>query len=65
MPTYVKTDYVPERMKDCITAGKEYRVRSINEFGWYIKDDLNECLCLYYKGCAHLDNRTWTVINRP
>ena len=26
MPTYVKTDYVPERMMDYITPNKEYEI---------------------------------------
>ena len=68
MPTYVKTDYVPEDMMDYITPNKEYEILQeevmYHNGGFVIMDD-NERHCVCYDECEHLDNRAWTVINRP
>lgn len=68
MPTYVKTDYVPGDMNEYIIAGKEYKMidgsKEFTNGGFIIMEDGIEH-CILYRGCAHLDNNDWTVINRP
>lgn len=67
MPTYVKTDYVPEDALWYITAGKEYLISK--EFkgsnsGTACMDGGVNVYVRYY-GSSHIDGRAWIVINRP
>lgn len=66
MPTYVKTDYVPEDVKHYITVGVEYEIiRDSFKECHDIKDDDGEIIPIRYTNCAYLDGADWTVINRP
>lgn len=62
MTKYVKTDYVPEEV-DYLTAGKVYEVveEQYDQTLGIIKNDKERFSHILYSGCAHLDNRPWTV----
>lgn len=64
MPTYVKTDYVPE-WNGYITIGKEYHLVYDCLSGGEIYGDDGRKEYIHFEASAHLDNRAWTVINRP
>ena len=60
----VKTDYVPERNRGHLTAGKEYETR---EHGSdknlrFIVSDRGSNLVIRLSGSAPLDNRPWTIV---
>lgn len=55
--TWVKTDYVPERHKDLIKAGKWYLK---SEEGWCTFEGQEDGYILE-NGCAFLDFNSWTV----
>jgi hypothetical protein len=66
MPTFVKTDYVPEMSSGFITAGKEYEMIGFTSSGCYIiQDDEGDKIPVRDDDCAYIDGRPWTVINRP
>lgn len=62
---YVKTDYVPERVRNRLTPGKKYLARRSLEYGncATILDDAGWMCLIRPISCAYLDHRPWTVID--
>lgn len=65
MPTYVKTDYVPDYRKWYLTPGKEYLIIEDQKEGGILLSDDGDKIFTAYKFSRHLDGASWTVINRP
>ncbi|MES0444950.1 MAG: hypothetical protein ABUJ92_00255 [Desulfobacterales bacterium] len=58
----VKTDYVPERNKRNLTAGKEYEVCDALDGYGTITDDRGIQSCIRFSSGAHLNGRPWTIV---
>lgn len=63
---YIKTDYVPERHKDCIIPGKIYKATKHNSDPfdelYMIVSDTGYRYGIIPKRCSFLDGNAWDIV---